>query len=847
MATQFAVDLLFKANTSKLKDATAKFQDLEQKAKGAQQGATGAANGIRAFGRSAGAAVAPVRALGAAVQAVLGPLAALDLARRYFKGFGEAEKASAAVRTLGVDSKALERQLLAVSNRLGGLYSQTQLLAASYDVASAGFADAADNAKILEAAAKGAVGGMSDLNTVGNAATSVLNAYGLSADKAAKLVDGFIQTQNDGKIVVDQYAQYIGKLAPLGKAAGVGIEELNAAISTITAQGVPVEATFTGLTQAMVAILKPTKEASDLAKGLGIDFSAAGLEAKGFGGLMAEVKEKTGGSTEAMTKLFGSVEALKAVLPLTNDDLVTFNKNLEKQGKAAGVADGATKELGGTVSSEITKMVNQIGNLVRALDTVLGPAIGGIIKLINAVIAQATKGINVLAQLFSMSKNTSILKQALESGDLRGNAAARVVPGVDELIGGERRQELQRQAGAGTGFLGLGFDAQKFAELLKKEPAIQKLLGTGGANGKPEVEVTMDPKLQALLDSLLKDTGGGGSASKEGEKLAQQLQESLKAGQDLSRQFTRQVQLLEETDDLEKRLLQLKFSKEDRQAQINNLLNAEQQAQLTLLNNDLSRLQVMTEMEAAATRFAESMKLDASYGQGNVAELGQMTQAAEMAAMAGQTIGDAFGNSFKSIADGTKTAQEAIADFFKSIGDALLNYAATAIAQYIAIGIARMFAGVSGGGVGGTDWGSMGTSQFSGGFGIDSAGLNAGFAPFAEGGYVTGPTNALIGEAGESEYVIPSSKMGAAMANYRAGRRGDSVVSDSAMGSDAEDGGNNTFTLETVVINKVEYATVAQVREMGAVAAKQGAQGGYAKTMGSMRNSRSTRARLGMG
>ena len=58
-----------------------------------------------------------------------------------------------------------------------------------------------------------------------------LNAYGLESDKAAKLVDGFIQTQNDGKIVVDQYAQQIGRIAPIAAGAGVSIDELNAAIS----------------------------------------------------------------------------------------------------------------------------------------------------------------------------------------------------------------------------------------------------------------------------------------------------------------------------------------------------------------------------------------------------------------------------------------------------------------------------------------------------------------------------------------------------------------------------------------------------------------------------------------
>lgn len=47
---------------------------------------------------------------------------------------------------------------------------------------------------------------------------------------------------------------------------------------------------------------------------------------------------------------------------------------------------------------------------------------------------------------------------------------------------------------------------------------------------------------------------------------------------------------------------------------------------------------------------------------------------------------------------------------------------------------------------------------------------------YAEGGYVTRPTSALIGEAGESEYVIPASKMNRAMQRYSAGVRGEAVT-----------------------------------------------------------------------
>ena len=46
----------------------------------------------------------------------------------------------------------------------------------------------------------------------------------------------------------------------------------------------------------------------------------------------------------------------------------------------------------------------------------------------------------------------------------------------------------------------------------------------------------------------------------------------------------------------------------------------------------------------------------------------------------------------------------------------------------------------------------------------------------AEGGYVSGPTNALVGEGGEPEYIIPESKMRESMARYSRGARGGSVI-----------------------------------------------------------------------
>jgi phage-related protein len=63
---------------------------------------------------------------------------------------------------------------------------------------------------------------------------------------------------------------------------------------------------------------------------------------------------------------------------------------------------------------------------------------------------------------------------------------------------------------------------------------------------------------------------------------------------------------------------------------------------------------------------------------------------------------------------------------------------------------------------------------------------------FATGAYVTGPTIAQVGEGGQPEYVIPSSKMASASTAYLGGARGVAVLNGSAPG-----GGRPVVNIQT--------------------------------------------------
>ena len=222
-----------------------------------------ATNNVRKFGRTSAYATKNIGGFGVAISGVLGPIAALTTGLAGLTaGFTTLANLNffEAKVSLAVNSDHCSSSCEAVSKELKGQASVVELTGAAYDVASAGFNNAADASQVLKAASLGAVGGFSDINTVANATTSVLNAYGLSADKAGQLVDGFIQTQNDGKIVLDEYARNIGKLAPIAASLKVPLEEVNAAIAAVTANGVNAEIGITGIRSALAKLGANSKD-----------------------------------------------------------------------------------------------------------------------------------------------------------------------------------------------------------------------------------------------------------------------------------------------------------------------------------------------------------------------------------------------------------------------------------------------------------------------------------------------------------------------------------------------------------------------------------------------------------
>jgi tape measure domain-containing protein len=384
------------------------------------------------------------------------------------------------------------------------------------------------------------------------------------------------------------------------------------------------------------------------------------------------------------------------------------------------------------------------------------------------------------------------------------------------------------------------------------------------------------------LPPLLGATGGKGrggksdaektaeKAAREAEKLRQELERSLEVGDQLGTQFSRQVLLLDEASETERKRLQIQFDFEDRAKQISELKNAEQRTNLVQLNGEIRRLEIIDlQTEALKKQAEEAEKLfkkalgETEFGvagEGTVAgglsdkiaklkeDLSPIKLQIDTIVNGATAIGDAFSTAFGEVITGAKSTQEALADAFKSIGQAFISMALEIIAKQMTLIILQtIFNALSS--AGGNALGTA-NKNLTGTGALKSPipGLKVG--GYAEGGFVTGPTNALIGEGGEPEYVIPASKMRSAMSRYSAGARGAAVIpgNGASGGGGTVGGGSGSIDVRYTVerINSVDYVTADQFQRGMAQAAKQGAEQGERRALSRLQNSPSVRRRVGV-
>jgi len=191
------------------------------------------------------------------------------------------------------------------------------------------------------------------------------------------------------------------------------------------------------------------------------------------------------------------------------------------------------------------------------------------------------------------------------------------------------------------------------------------------------------------------------------------------------------------------------------------------------------------------------------------AELRKLMSVGYMVTTTADTIGSAFGESFKGIVKGSMTAQEALRNLFMRTADAFLDMAAQLIAKQIQMKILGIGLNFFGGGTGGGE-----TDVFAG-FDRGPA-TDVTMASFANGGRPPIGRPSLVGERG-AELFVPD-RAGTIIPNHELGGSTNIVVNVDASGSSVEGDEEQGRELGRMISVAIQSELIKQKRPGGMLA-----------------------------
>lgn len=363
------------------------------KAKGLEKSAKGAGKSVRSMAKGASKALidmgnkmksigGKMKKMGKSISLATAPIAGALLGG--YKMFLELDKGIRQVSTLA------DREILPVSkireetrriSDMSGI-AQTEVAGAMYDALSSGV----DTSKLVgftESAVKLTKAGFTDMGTVIDATTTVLNAYGEEADSVSKIHDIFVKTQDLGKITVDELGQSIGRVIPIAASSGVKLDQLGAAYSILTARGIDAAQSTTSINSLLNELSSSgTKADKVLRQKTGKSFTQLTKDGKNLGEILKIIEESANASGMSLNDMFGNLNASKAATSLAKAGLEEYNKVLGQMDNSGGSVDANFEKMMGP-AEKLARTTERVKNTLIEMGAEASPHIDKLMDLLS--------------------------------------------------------------------------------------------------------------------------------------------------------------------------------------------------------------------------------------------------------------------------------------------------------------------------------------------------------------------------------------------------------------------------------------------------------------------------------
>ena len=205
---------------------------------------------------------------------------------------------------------------------------------------------------VLEKALTASKAGMTDTATTTYALTGIMNAYGMAAKDVGKISDILFATVKRGQTTFAQLAPVIGRVTSIGASAGVKLEEISAALATITRSGISTDQAVTFLRSSLIALQGKGEDNIKMAKKWGIELSTAGLRAEGLSGMVEKLNEL---GEEQIKNIFTDIRSRQSLIVLLGKQK-EFMYDIDVVTGSAGMTQEAYNKLINTTARSLRQL-----------------------------------------------------------------------------------------------------------------------------------------------------------------------------------------------------------------------------------------------------------------------------------------------------------------------------------------------------------------------------------------------------------------------------------------------------------------------------------------------------------
>lgn len=646
------------------------------------------------------------------------PLTALGaVSFNVFQGFEqEMSKVQAVSGATAEEFKALSDN----AKELGAstMFSAREVAGLQTEFAKLGFS-ATEITKVTESTLALAQASGSDLARSAEVAGSTLRAFGLDASETGRVTDVMASSFSSSALDMETFAQSMKFVAPVAKSAGMSIEETSAMLAVLANNGIKGSQAGTALRRIISEIGatgKPTSEAiKDLAT-QGLNLADAkdevGRSAQSALLVLANGVDQIAPTTEAFKNAGGSAQAMADIMGNT-----AFGAGKRLQSAMEGLAIS----VGEIVAVAIVPLIEFLAQAAGALNSMSDTAKKAIV-IIGGIVAAIGPAIFILGSFQRALVAVRTATWLSTAATTAFGVAVQIATSPITLI-------IAAVAALAAGVIYVAYNFKAFSATAKN--AVAKMVNA------------VIPAVNLLINSFNRAAEFFGMDAIMIEPFKKMEETAVPAFKSVS-QVVNEVKedlgiLKEEEEEVEQQTDEVADS-------MNNFTNATNNA------------------SSSAKRMTESLvELNAKGWQILKPQIAPTFQSMRkgfvnttaLAIQAGNAIKDVFAQSLREAFGELEKGETRFGKFKESMGrmlrDMIVQFIAAATAAFaLAVAVRFALGGVSGiGGIADI----FGTMQNVGGF-------MPNIPMLAEGGIVTGPTLAMIGEGGESEAVIPLSKLG---------------------------------------------------------------------------------------